>query len=161
MNRIVIVLIMFLISSCAASRKVTKIETQSEVKVQTSLLDTSKRSAAWEFVLNSVIKEIDLTKIRITTYYPEKDSSGKQLVKEDIVIDQDKTTTVTSTATEVKTEQESNAISADTTLSEVIVTKTEVAEKKGTSPAKLYLIVFAVIFIAAGGIFFKFRKIFF
>jgi hypothetical protein len=161
MNKIAIVLIVFLISSCAASKKVTKIETQSDVKVQTSLLDTSKRSAAWEIVLNSVIKEIDLTKILITTYYTEKDSTGKQLVKEEIVINQDRTTTVTSSATEVKTEQESKAISADTTLSQVTETKTEVTEKRGTSPAKLYIIVFVVIFTAAVGIFLKFRKIFF
>jgi hypothetical protein len=154
-----ILAIILLISSCVASKKITKIETQSDVKVQTSLLDTSKRSSAWEIVLNSVIKEIDLTKILITTYYTEKDSTGKQLVKEEIVINQDKTTTVTSTATDVKTEQESRAISADTTLSEVTETKTEVTEKRGTSPVKLYLIVFVVIFAVAVGILLKFRKL--
>ena len=158
MKKVIIVTLILALSSCAASRKVTKTSADTKLEIKSSYIDTSQKSATLEFILNSVVKEIDLTKIKITTYYTEKDSTGKQLIKEQITIDKNTTTTTSANSKEIKTEQENKAIRADTSLTGNSTTYTETTQTKGSSKFKLYLIITGLTLLFGFLIFRKIKK---
>jgi hypothetical protein len=158
MKKVIIVTLILALSSCAASRKVTKTSADTKLEIKSSYIDTSQKSATLEFILNSVVKEIDLTKIKITTYYTEKDSTGKQLIKEQITIDKNTTTTTSTNSKEMKTDQENKAIRADTSLTGNSTTKTEITQTKGSSKFKLYLGFVLIIIVAGALIYLKYRN---
>lgn len=158
MKKVIIVTLILALSSCAASRKVTKTSADTKLEIKSSYIDTSQKSATLEFILNSVVKEIDLTKIKITTYYTEKDSAGKQLIKEQITIDKNTTTSTSANSKEIKTEQENKAIRADTSLTGNSTTYTETTQTKGSSKFKLYLIITGLTLLFSFLIFRKIKK---
>lgn len=161
MNRISIIAIILLICSCGTSKKITQTETHSKVNIESSYLDTSKRSESWEMIVNSVVKEIDLSKIHITTYYPIKDSTGKQLVKEVVLIDQNFTTSDSKYVKEVKRSEDMKAVVINSTLSRKSDSSyTYITERKNKS-LKIYLILSSIIglvFLLAWKRIFKIQK---
>lgn len=154
MKNIIIIILTLILFSCATSKKVTNTDYHSNVDIQNSYSDSSKTTASWEIILNSVIKEIDLTKIRITTYYPQKDSAGKQLIKEVISIDNDKTVIASTARKELKQEQENKAINNKTNIKKAEDLKTITKESKKAIPIKYKLIFISVILL----LFFIFRN---
>jgi len=133
MKGIIVFLMVLFFYSCGTTKKATQIETHSKVNFQTSFLDTSKRSASWEVFVNSVVKEIDLSKIQITTYYHDLDSTGKQLIKEFISIDKNSEITVSIFGKETKNENEKKDIGLKSRIIEESETKLKIKENKTSS----------------------------
>lgn len=159
MNRIVIIAIILFICSCGTTKKISHNESHSKVNIETSFLDTSKRVASWEMIVNSVIKRIDLSKIRITTFYPEKDSSGEQLVKEVILIDNNITVTESKSEEESKTENENNGVALKNTMSgENDISISNSIEKKLSVKNKVLLGAVIIIIVALTWLALKLRK---
>ena len=157
MQKVFILLAIILLYSCAPSKRVMQSESHSELNMQSNQVDTTKRVSGWEIVLNSVIKEIDLTKIKITSYYPTKDSSGKQLIKDEILIDNNKTVVSSSSEKELKTEQENKGVSSEIAIEGREDSKVEIIEKRGASKFTLYLIIALLLLIAGFVLYLKFK----
>lgn len=155
MKNIIIIILTLILFSCATSKKVTNTDYHSNIDTQNSYSDSSKTTASWEVILNSVIKEIDLTKIRITTYYPQKDSAGKQLIKEVISIDNDKTVIASTAKKELRNEHENKAINSKTTFHKAEVLKTITKDKKARSPVRLYLFLTIIVTVLCIFLFIK------
>ena len=157
MRNIFIIIAIILLYSCAPGKKVTQSESHSELNIQSNQVDTTKKVFGWEIVLNNVIKEIDLTKIKITSYYPIKDSSGKQLIKDEILIDNNKTVVSSSSGKELKTEQENKGLSSEIAIKDREDSKVEIIEKRGVSKFALYLIIAGLLIIAVMVLYLKFK----
>jgi hypothetical protein len=117
------------------------------VNVETSLLDTSKRFASWEVIVNSIVKEIDLSKIRITTYYPVKDSAGKQLIKEVVSIDNNKTSIESRFGKNIKSELVKKSIIVESLITEEGTLKTILGEKSNTKYRYYVIISISLLFV--------------
>lgn len=158
MKQILIIIIMLLLYSCGTMKKVTNSESHSKVNIQTSYVDTSKREASWEVILNSVMTVVDLSKIRITTFYQERDSSGKQSVKEVIEIDRNVTATDCKSEKQTKTEVENKGVSLTNEISGEHETKDSTSIERKSTPIKFnFLVLIGVIlgFFLVVKIFFK------
>lgn len=117
MKNLVIIITALLLYSCGTTKKMTQTETHSKVNIESSFVDTSKRTSSWEIIMNSVINKIDLSKVRITTYYQETDSTGKQLIKEDIFINNNIKTIESKSIEEIKNQVENKGMIINNTLS--------------------------------------------
>lgn len=159
MNRISIISIILLICSCGTSKKITQTETHSKVNIECSFVDTSKKSESWEMIVNSVAKTIDLSKIKITTFYPEKDSLGEQFIKDIIQIDNDITNIESIIRKELLIKNEENGIFLKNNKSEEDKTFTSTIFKKSNIPVNLKLIIIVVSFLAFITIYLKFKNI--
>lgn len=148
MNRISIIAIILLICSCGTSRKITQTETHSKVNIESSFLDTSKRSESWEVIVNSVVKEIDLSKISIITYFPEKDNCGKQLIKQRIEINKNKIYSGSIDLIESQEIKESNKIISKDSFTSTSSSITSKKEKKSTISLKIYILLFFALCIS-------------
>jgi len=157
MNRILIIIIMLLLYSCGTMKKVTNSESHSKVNIQTSYVDTSKRAASWEVILNSIMTVVDLSKIRITTFYQERDSSGKQSVKEIIVIDRNITTIDSKSEKQTKKEEQKKGVSLTSALSGENETKDSTSIERESTPIKFNFLVWIGVIL----VFFFIVKIFF
>lgn len=165
MNRIILIAIILFISSCGTSKKITQTETHSKVNIESSYLDTSKKHASWEVLLSSVMTVIDLSNIRITTFYQGRDSSGKQAIKELIEIDRNVTVTSSKSEKQSKTEEENKGVSLNSSLSGENETKDSTSIERKSSPIKLNLFIWIgliLVFSLVVKIFFKksLKKIF-
>lgn|GEM_PF-6161936 len=138
-------IIVMLIPSCAPTKKVTKTDLSTSVETTIKKIDTSKTEAAWQSVINNVISQVDLSKIKIVTYYPTSDSSGKQAIKEDITIEKNITTTTQNSSTENATLTEDKGIKEDSSQKFQNRDIEKVNEKKSGIPIKYYLIGFIVL----------------
>ncbi len=76
-----------LLTGCAPTKKLVKTEARTEIETTVKKVDTTKSEAAWQSVVDQIGSQIDLSKIRIVTYYQSIDSSGKQAIKEDVTIE--------------------------------------------------------------------------
>lgn len=157
MQKVFILLAIILLYSCAPSKRVMQSESHSELDIKKSYIDTTKTLSSLEIVLNNVVKSIDLTKIKITSYYPTKDSSGKQLIKEEISIDNNKTVVSSSSEKELKTEQENKGVSSEIAIEGREDSKVEIIEKRGASKFTLYLIIALLLLIAGFVLYLKFK----
>lgn len=159
MNRIVIIAIILFICSCGTTKKITQTETHSKVNIETSFLDTSKRISSWEIVVNSIVSTVDLSKIKITTFYPIKDSTGEQLVKEIVLIEKNIIVTESKSEEELKTENESNGVSINNKIStEDESSISSSVEKKMSVKNKLLIGSVSVLVLAFIWVILKFRK---
>ena len=142
MKRIVLFLLIFMISSCASSRKVTK--TGVDVITQSDWTESVQKINVYESIINTISNEVDLSTIRIVSYFPEKDSStGQQLVKDEIVIEKDVIKTITSQSINDSTSEHISDIKE--TIEKKQSISEDITHKKGTSPAKYYLFIILVI----------------
>jgi len=157
MNRLIIIVLILFLFSCGTTKKITESDSHSKVKLETTFLDTSKRIASWEVMLNSVMTMIDLSKIRITTFYQERDSSGKQSVKEVIEIDHNVAVTDSKSAQQSIIEKENKAISQASTLTREDETKVITSLERESSPVKLKFLIWIGVILA----FFLICRIFF
>jgi hypothetical protein len=135
-----------LLSGCGPSKKVLKTDITTTTHTSAVKVDTSVVKVAWEDVLNTVVNQIDLSTIKITTYYPTIDSvTGKQPVKSDIVIDKNVKTDLKAEQKAAGTEVKKAGISEETKQNSQIREIVQVKEKKTGIPIKYYLIGFAVL----------------
>lgn len=148
MNRLIIIVLIFFLFSCGTTKKITQSDSQSKVNIETAFLDTSKRMASWEVMLNSVMTVIDLSKIRITTFYPERDSTGQQSVKEVIEIDHNIAVTDSKSAQQSKKEEEKKDISQASTLTREDDTKVTTSVERENSPIKLNFLLWIGVILA-------------
>ena len=138
-------IIVMLHPSCAPIKKVTKTDSSTSVESVIKKVDTSKTEAAWESVIDNVISQIDLSKIKIVTYYPTVDSTGKQAVKEEISIEKNIATNAKTNSTEKAIITEDKGIKEDSSQKFQNRDIEKVNEKKAGIPIKYYLIGFIVL----------------
>lgn len=142
MKRIVILFIVFLLCSCASSRKTTK--TDVDVITQSDWTEYVQKTNVYESIINTIANEVDLSTIRIISYFPEKDSStGKQFVKDEIVIEKDVIKTITSQTINDSTSVHISDIKE--TIEQKQSIREDITNKKGASPAKYYFFIILVI----------------
>ncbi len=154
MKRIVILFIVFLLCSCASSRKTTK--TDVDVITQSDWTEYVQKINVYESIINTIANEVDLSTIRIISYFPEKDSStGKQFVKDEIVIEKDVIKTITSQTINDSTSVHISEIKE--TIEQKQSIREDVTHKKGASPAKYYFFIILVISFLVLALCIKFR----
>ena len=139
-------LIFFLmITSCGPAKKLVKTDTEIEVETTINKIDTTKRDAAWQNVVDQVISQIDLSKVKVVTYYPTIDSSGRQAIKEEYTIEKN---IVTNSA---QKSEEKAVISEEKGIKEITSQNFQsreieiVKEKKTGIPIKYYFIGFLLL----------------
>lgn len=146
MKALIISIILIILAGCGPSKKILKTYITTTTQTETKKVDTSAVKASWEDVLNTVVNQIDLSKIRITTYYPTIDSAtGKQPVKSDIVIDKNIKTDLKNEQKASGTEVKKAGISEDTKQNSQIREVIQVKEKKTGLPVKYYLIGIGIL----------------
>lgn len=138
-------IIVMLIPSCAPTKKVTKTDSSTFVETTIKTIDTSKTEAAWQSVIDNVVSMVDLSKIKIVTYYPTVDSNGKQAVKEEISIEKNIATNAKSNSTEKAILTEDKGIQEDSSQNFQNRDIEKVNEKKSGIPIKYYFIGFIVL----------------
>ena len=138
---IIIITTLGLLASCGVTRRAVKTEINTEVTQQTQTTDTTSRASTWEQLVTAISNQIDLSKIHIIQYSPERDSTGKQVITSEIKIDRNVTTTTTAQAKKSANEQENRIITESTATQATEQITQEVKEKAGSSPLKLYLII--------------------
>ena len=138
---IIIITTLGLLAACGVSRRAVKTEINTEVTQQTQTTDTTSRASTWEQLVTAISNQIDLSKIHIIQYSPERDSTGKQVITSEIKIDRNVTTTTTAQAKKSANEQENRIITESTATQATEQITQEVKEKAGSSPLKLYLII--------------------
>lgn len=138
-------IIVMLISSCGPTKKVTKTDSTTSVETTIKKVDTTKTEAAWKSVIDNVISQVDLSKIKIITYYPAVDSSGKQAVKEEISIEKNIATKARINSTENAIITEDKGIQEDNSQTYQNREIEKVTEKKTGLPIKYYLLGFVVL----------------
>lgn len=154
MKRIVILFIVFLLCSCASSRKVMK--TEAEVITQRNWTEYVQKINVFESIINTISNEVDLSTIRIVSYFPEKDSStGKQLVKDEIVIEKDVIKTITSQTINDSTSEHISEIKE--TIEQKQSIREDITHKKGSSPARYYFFIILVISFLVLAMYIKIR----
>lgn len=155
----VIIITALLLYSCGTTKKMTQTETHSKVNIESSFVDTSKKFESWEVIVNSVVKEIDLSNIRITSYYPEKDSLGQQLIKEIMLIDNNITKIKSETKKELLIKNDEKGVFINKNISEEDKSIISTVLKKRIIPVKLNLIIIIGLFLACLLIYLKFKDI--
>lgn len=146
MRTILLFIMIALLAGCGPSKRVLKTDITTTTTKETVKVDTSAVKVAWEDVLNTVVNQIDMSTIKITTYYPTIDSvTGKQPVKSDIVIDKNVKTDLKAEQKASGTEVKKAGISEETKQNSQIREIVQVKEKKTGIPIKYYLIGFAVL----------------
>lgn len=141
----ILLFIGLLLIGCAPTKKLVKTDSSTEIETTIKKVDTTKTAAAWQSVVDHVISQIDLSTIRIVTYYPTIDSSGKQAIKEDVTIEKNIVISSAQNSKEnaVITEQKGIKEDESQTIQNREIEK--VTEKKIGLPVKYYLIGFIVL----------------
>lgn len=141
----ILLFIGLLLIGCAPTKKLVKTDSSTEIETTIKKVDTTKTAAAWQSVVDHVISQIDLSTIRIVTYYPTIDSSGKQAIKEDVTIEKNIVISSAQNSIEnaVITEQKGIKEDESQTIQNREIEK--VTEKKIGLPVKYYLIGFIVL----------------
>lgn len=141
----ILLFIGLLLIGCAPTKKLVKTDSSTEIETTIKKVDTTKTAAAWQSVVDHVISQIDLSTIRIVTYYPTIDSSGKQAIKEDVTIEKNIVISSAQNSIEnaVITEQKGIKEDESQTIQNREIEK--ITEKKIGLPVKYYLIGFIVL----------------
>lgn len=155
MKKLIIVILIFL-TGCGPAKKLVKTDSSTEIETTIKKVDTTKTEAAWQSVVDHVISQIDLSTIRIVTYYPTIDSSGKQAVREDVTIQKNVVTNSAQISTDKAVIREQKSIKED--ASQTIQNREieTIKEKKTGLQVKYYLIGFILF---AGIIYLAYRFI--
>ena len=152
----ILLFIGLLLIGCAPTKKLVKTDSRTEIKTTIQSVDTSKTEAVWQSVIDNVISQVDLSRIRIVTYYSSVDSSGKQAIKEDVTIEKNVVTSSHAKSTEqaiiIEVVAKSEEISQTLQNREIKTIK----EKKTGLPVKYYLLGFILL---AGIIYLAYRFI--
>lgn len=136
---------LILLTGCGPAKRLVKTDSRTEIETTIKMVDTTKTEAVWQSVVDHVISQIDLSRIRIVTYYPSVDSSGKQAIKEDVTIEKNVVTSSQAKTTEQAVIQEDIAKSEEISQSQQTRETETVKEKKSGLPIKCYLIGFIVL----------------
>lgn len=156
---IIIITALELLTACGVSRRAVKTEITSEVTQQTLTTDTTSRATTWEQLVTAISNQIDLSKIHIINYSPERDSTGKQIIDSEIKIDRNVTTTTKADVKESKEEQENRITTESTDTQAKEQTKQETKEKTGSSPLRLYLIIALLTAVLLLIIYIKYKSV--
>ena len=141
----ILLFIGLLLIGCAPTKKLVKTDSSTEIETTIKKVDTTKTEAAWQSVVDHVISQIDLSTIRIVTYYPTIDSSGKQAVREDVTIQKNVVTNSAQISTDKAVIREQKSINEDT-LQPIQNREIEtIKEKKTGLTVKYYLIGFVLL----------------
>lgn len=140
-----IIVMLILLTGCGPAKKLVKTDSRTDIETTIKNVDTSKTEAAYQSVINHVISQIDLSKIRIVTYYPSVDSSGKQAIKEDVTIEKNVVTNSQAKSKQEAVITEQKGIKED--KSQTIQNREieTIKEKKTGLPVKYYLIGFLLL----------------
>ena len=141
----ILLFIGLLLIGCAPTKKLVKTDSSTEIETTIKKVDTTKTAAAWQSVVDHVISQIDLSTIRIVTYYPTIDSSGKQAIQEDITIEKNIVTNSAQNSKENAVITEQKGIKEDTSQTIQNREIEKVTDKKIGLPVKYYLIGFIVL----------------
>lgn len=152
-----IIVILILLTGCGPAKKLVKTDSRTEIETTIKKIDTSITEAVWQSVIDNVISQVDLSRIRIVTYYPTIDSSGKQAIKEDVTIEKNVVISSAQNSKEIAVVTEQKGIKED--KSQTIQNRNieTIKEKKTGLPVKYYLIGF-IILAGIGYIAYKFLK---
>lgn len=152
-----IIVILILLTGCGPAKKLVKTDSRTEIETTIKKIDTSITEAVWQSVIDNVISQVDLSRIRIVTYYPTIDSSGKQAIKEDVTIEKNVVISSAQNSKEIAVVTEQKGIKED--KSQTIQNRNieTIKEKKTGLPVKYYLIGFIVL-AGIGYIAYKFLK---
>lgn len=140
-----IIVFLILLTGCGPAKKLVKTDSRTEIETAIKKVDTTRTESAWQSVVDQIVSQIDLSKIRIVTYYPTVDSSGKQAIKEDVTIEKNVVTSSQAKSTEQAVIQEDIAKSEEISQSQQTRETETVKEKKSGLPIKCYLIGFIVL----------------
>lgn len=132
-------------TGCGTSKRVVKTDTEIQSSIAVSKRDSSSSITAMQSIVERVVSQVDLSQIRIITYYPTADSSGKQPVKEEIFIDRNITTSVLDSEKKDLTIEQSSASVEQSQQDTQLKQNIEMKEKKSGIPIKYYIIGFFVI----------------
>lgn len=160
MKKLIIhLLALFLIYSCAATKKLTKIDTHTESELVIEFKDSSVINSSWETFLSNLEKTVDLSTIHIISYYPHRDSiTGTQLIKDEVKINKNVITTSDSKVLDTEQIIESAVVKIDSTKKVKIDVKEEVLQTKGASKFKLYAIIALLLTVLLGSIYLLIKR---
>lgn len=145
-----------LLTGCGPAKKLVKTDSRTEIATTIKKVDTTRTEAAWHSVVDHIISQIDLTKIRVVTYYPSIDSAGKQAIKEDITIEKNVVISSAQNSKEIAVVTEQKGIKEDTSQTIQNREIETIKEKKTGLPVKYYLLGFILL---AGIIYLAYRFI--
>ena len=97
---------------------------------------------------------MDLSQIRVVTYYPNVDSTGKQAVREEIFIDKNVTTSVANFSKKGVVIQQNSGSVEQIQQEAQIGQSIDVKERQTRIPIKYYIIGF-ILFVGVGYLTFK------
>lgn len=139
-----IIVILILLTGCGPAKKLVKTDSRTEIETMIKKVDTTRTEAVWHSVVDHIISQIDLSTIKIVTYYPV-DNTGKQAIKEDVTIEKNVVISSAQNSKEnaVITEQKNINEEKSQTIQNREIEKA--TEKKTGLPAKYYLIGFALL----------------
>ncbi len=155
MKKIICLLSVVIISSCGVSKRASKLDIQEASSFEQTIKDSTNVTINRNEFLNSIIENLDLSKVIITVYNPP-DSVGKQTINSVVEVNKNVKTTTTynkdinhleaisiGSFEETKSESEFDSHSTE----EVI---------KQRLPTKVYLIIGFVLLL--GCLYFVFKK---
>lgn len=145
-----------LLTGCGPAKKLVKTDSRTEIATTIKKVDTTRTEAALHSVVDHIISQIDLSTIKIVTYYPV-DSTGKQAVKEDVTIQKNVVTNSAQNSIDKTVIREQKSIKEDASQAIQSVEIETIKEKKTGLPVKYYLIGFVVL-AGIGYIAYKFLK---
>lgn len=140
-----LIILSIIMTGCGTSKRVVKTDTEIQSSIAVSKRDSSSSITAMQSIVERVVSQVDLSQIRIITYYPTADSSGKQPVKEEIFIDRNITTSVLDSEKKDLTIEQSSASVEQSQQDTQLKQNIEMKEKKSGIPIKYYIIGFFVI----------------
>jgi len=146
---------LILLTGCGSAKKLVKTDSRTEIATTIKKVDTTRTEAAWHSVVDHIISQIDLSTIKIVTYYPV-DSTGKQAVKEDVTIQKNVVTNSAQISTDKAVIREQKSIKEDTSQTIQNREIETIQEKKTGLPVKYYLIRFILL---AGIVYLAYRFI--
>lgn len=136
---------LILLTGCGPAKKLVKTDSSTEIETTIKKVDTTKTAAAWQSVVDHVISQIDLSTIRIVTYYPTIDSSGKQAIKEDVTIEKNIVISSAQNSKENAVITEQKGIKEDESQTIQNREIETIKEKKTGLPVKYYLTGFVLL----------------
>lgn len=138
-------MVLILLAGCAPTKKLVKNESRTEIETAIKTVDTTKTESAWQSIVDQAVSQIDLSKIRIITYYPSVDSFGRQAIKQDVTIEKKIVTNAQAKSTKQGIITEAAAKSEEISQSYQNREIETVKEKKNGLPVKYYLIGFILL----------------
>jgi uncharacterized membrane protein YdfJ with MMPL/SSD domain len=147
MKRLILILTTLILFACGPSKKKAEITTVITKDVEVERIDTKSINSVLDSQLKLFSQYSDNSKIKITFYSTELDSSGKQLI--DKIVEQENDIT-TNTNSDVTTKENTNTQqnTIDKTKDKSIIdTQTKVKEKKSGFDYRFYIFGIGLILL--------------